>query len=138
MNYKLTDDGVINLETGAYVPACEGNKDWQEYQEWAKTNTPFSLESVVEKVNDIWTDISSTDDYKAKIKKATNKEALTKRDKALDAFSTSLASNKIMLELGYITQEVYDARLAEDKADVAVAFAEFNTSLGITAPTITE
>ena len=39
--YKLVDNGVLDTETGAYIPNAEGNRHWQEYQEWlAAGNTP--------------------------------------------------------------------------------------------------
>jgi hypothetical protein len=41
MKYKLTEDGVIDTETGASIPNAEGNRHWREYQEWlAAGNTP--------------------------------------------------------------------------------------------------
>ncbi len=39
--YKLTDGGVINTDTGAFIPNDPANRHWQEYQEWlAEPNTP--------------------------------------------------------------------------------------------------
>lgn len=39
--YKLSNTGVIRKTDGAYIPAVNGNVDWDEYQEWlAKGNTP--------------------------------------------------------------------------------------------------
>jgi hypothetical protein len=34
--YKLAPqgDGVIDTETGASIPAAEGNRHWAAYQEW--------------------------------------------------------------------------------------------------------
>lgn len=32
--YKLTKTGVVNVETGAIVPAEPTNRDWQAYQAW--------------------------------------------------------------------------------------------------------
>jgi hypothetical protein len=41
MKYKLTENGVLDTETGAHIPNAEGNRHWQEYQEWlAAGNTP--------------------------------------------------------------------------------------------------
>jgi hypothetical protein len=31
--------GIIRKEDGAYIPFDEANTDYQEYLEWAKTNT---------------------------------------------------------------------------------------------------
>lgn len=85
--------------------------------------------------NGVVTDISGTDAYKAKIKKQQNKQALTTRDKALSHFSDSVASNKILLDLGIISQDIYDSRLLQDKALANSAITTFNTILGITNPT---
>lgn len=39
--YQLTEHGVIRRSDNAYIPDAEGNRDWQEYQEWvAAGNTP--------------------------------------------------------------------------------------------------
>tara|TARA_B100000287_G_scaffold124922_1_gene116984 strand:+ start:19992 stop:20150 length:159 start_codon:yes stop_codon:yes gene_type:complete len=48
MSYKLLKDALTNKEantilnktTGAYIPKDAANTDYQEYLEWAKTNTP--------------------------------------------------------------------------------------------------
>ena len=41
MKYKLTENGVLDTETGAHIPNAEGNRHWQEYQDWlAEGNTP--------------------------------------------------------------------------------------------------
>ena len=32
--YKLTESGVQNTETTAFIPNDERNIDWQEYQNW--------------------------------------------------------------------------------------------------------
>ena len=40
-SYKLADYGVVDTETGAFIPKAEGNRHWQEYQGWlAEGNTP--------------------------------------------------------------------------------------------------
>lgn len=42
--YKLIqdNDGVMDLETGAYIPKDPFNRDWQEYQLWlAHGNGPL-------------------------------------------------------------------------------------------------
>jgi len=36
MKYKLTEDGVQNTETTAFIPNDEKNNDWREYQNWLK------------------------------------------------------------------------------------------------------
>ena len=39
--YKLTKDGVQNLETMAFIPNNLVNRDWRRYQAWlAEGNTP--------------------------------------------------------------------------------------------------
>lgn len=41
MKYKLTDNGVIDTETGAFIPIAEGNRHYREYQDWfAAGNKP--------------------------------------------------------------------------------------------------
>ena len=32
--YKLTETGVLDTETGVYIPNASDNRHWQEYQEW--------------------------------------------------------------------------------------------------------
>ena len=40
-NYRLTEDGIQNLETMAFIPATIKNKDWRRYQKWLeKGNEP--------------------------------------------------------------------------------------------------
>ncbi len=34
--YKLTEDGIQNTETTAFIPNDERNNDWREYQNWLK------------------------------------------------------------------------------------------------------
>lgn len=34
--YKFTNEGVQNIETGAFIPANPTNRDWCKYQEWLK------------------------------------------------------------------------------------------------------
>ena len=34
--YRLTEDGVQNTETTAFIPNDENNNDWNEYQNWLK------------------------------------------------------------------------------------------------------
>jgi len=36
MKYRLTENGVQNTETTAFIPNDERNNDWQEYQNWLK------------------------------------------------------------------------------------------------------
>lgn len=39
--YKLTQNGVQNRDTGAFIPNSPGNRHWIEYQEWlSEGNTP--------------------------------------------------------------------------------------------------
>jgi hypothetical protein len=61
--YRLTEDGVQNTKTTAFIPNDERNNDWVEYQNWLKgfdvdgedlgigKNTPdpqFTAEELVE------------------------------------------------------------------------------------------
>lgn len=56
--YKLTESGVLDTETGANIPNAEGNRHWQEYQEWlAEPNTPDPMDVV-----DPWLEIRSQRD----------------------------------------------------------------------------
>jgi len=52
--YKLAEGGVIRLADGAFIPADDRNKDWQEYQEWlSQGNTPmpqFNLQELRTKI----------------------------------------------------------------------------------------
>jgi len=34
--YRLTEDGVQNIKTTAFIPNDERNNDWREYQNWLK------------------------------------------------------------------------------------------------------
>ena len=34
--YRLTECGVQNIETTAFIPNDERNNDWREYQNWLK------------------------------------------------------------------------------------------------------
>ena len=34
--YKLTKSGVQDKKTGAFIPDCQGNRDWRKYQTWLK------------------------------------------------------------------------------------------------------
>lgn len=47
MAYRLHKyGGVIRLTDGAFVPECEGNRDWLKYREWtAAGNTPAPAET---------------------------------------------------------------------------------------------
>ena len=41
MDYQLTTtDVILRLDDNACIPKDESNADYQEYLEWAKTNTP--------------------------------------------------------------------------------------------------
>lgn len=45
--YKLAESGVLDTETGAHIPNAEGNRHWQEYQEWlAVPNAPDPMDVV--------------------------------------------------------------------------------------------
>lgn len=48
--YKLTKtDSVIRLADGAHLPNADGNRDWQEYQEWLSAgNVPEPAETLDE------------------------------------------------------------------------------------------
>ncbi len=49
VDYKLEQGGVREIESGAFIPICEGNTDYQEYKKWlAKGNTPKPEFSQVE------------------------------------------------------------------------------------------
>ena len=45
LNYKFIKDftgentSILRLTDNTYIPFCEDNSDYQEYLEWAKTNT---------------------------------------------------------------------------------------------------
>ena len=38
--FECEPHAVLRKEDNAFIPFSEGNKDYQEYLEWAKTNTP--------------------------------------------------------------------------------------------------
>lgn len=39
--YKLQGSGVMDTETGAFIPNAPGNRHWKEYQQWLiDGNTP--------------------------------------------------------------------------------------------------
>ena len=43
--YKLTEAGVLRLSDKAYIPDCDDNRDWQEYQQWLKEgNEPLPMD----------------------------------------------------------------------------------------------
>lgn len=43
--YKLTNNGVIRLYDNAYIPDCDDNRDWQEYQQWlSEGNEPLPMD----------------------------------------------------------------------------------------------
>jgi len=43
--YKLTNDGVADLEKGGRIPTDLRNSDWQEYQSWlADDNKPEPMD----------------------------------------------------------------------------------------------
>lgn len=47
--YKLTDNGVLDQETGMSIPNAEGNRHWKEYQQWlAEGNTPDPIRTHIE------------------------------------------------------------------------------------------
>lgn len=58
--YKLTEHGVIHLESGAFIPNSVENKQWRIYQLWLKEgNTPEPLfdrqEMISKKIGEIRT-----------------------------------------------------------------------------------
>lgn len=120
--YKLLENGVINLETSACIPNCEGNRDWIEYQYWlAQGNTPFSLESVVELVGGVWTDISQSSEYvntqKQKRKAEINLEYVDK----FNAFDIMWSRN---FALGRKTAAQYNTARTALAAELATKLAE--------------
>ena len=40
--YKLTENGVLDQETGASIPNDAGNRHWQEYQVWLTQGSPLN------------------------------------------------------------------------------------------------
>ena len=43
--YQLTESGVLRLEDNAFIPDCDDNRDWQEYQQWlSKGNKPLPID----------------------------------------------------------------------------------------------
>ena len=43
--YKLTESGVLRLSDKAYIPDCDDNTDWIEYQQWlSEGNTPLPMD----------------------------------------------------------------------------------------------
>lgn len=42
--YKLIAGGVIHTQTNQNIPEDIGNRHWQDYLEWAKTNTADPLD----------------------------------------------------------------------------------------------
>lgn len=49
--YKLTDNGVQDTETGAFIPENIKNRHWQKYLKWAEDNTPDEEETTKEKAD---------------------------------------------------------------------------------------
>ena len=77
--YKLIENGVINLDTGAFIPEHKDNSDWVKYQAWLKNgNSPFGIDTPIENINGEWVDISITEEYKAE-QKSLKIEALTEK-----------------------------------------------------------
>lgn len=44
--YKLTENGVINTETGEHIPADERNRHWQEYMASGEQAAPIEQPSI--------------------------------------------------------------------------------------------
>jgi maltose-binding protein MalE len=42
--YQLTTNGVIDTNSGMYIPQNVINRHWVEYLKWAKTNSPDSAD----------------------------------------------------------------------------------------------
>ena len=43
--YQLTESGVIRLSDQAFIPDCNDNRDWQEYQQWlSEGNEPEPMD----------------------------------------------------------------------------------------------
>ena len=43
-NDDIIPDAILRTSDGVYIPKDEGNTDYQEYLEWAKTNTAESAD----------------------------------------------------------------------------------------------
>jgi hypothetical protein len=53
--YKLTENGVQDTETGAFIPNDTGNRHWQEYLVWAESNTADPEFTTQEIEDNAWT-----------------------------------------------------------------------------------
>jgi len=48
--YRLTESGVKNTETTAFIPEDENNNDWKEYKKWLNEgNKPLKVKSKAKK-----------------------------------------------------------------------------------------
>ena len=54
---NVIDTGTIKRSDGLSIPVSEGNKDYLEYLEWAKTNTTEAVDDTL-----TWDDIRATRD----------------------------------------------------------------------------
>lgn len=86
-------------------------------------------------VNGVFTDISNTDAYKAKVKKQTIQTAKAIRDSAINEITNAKLLDDLQLDAGTITQAIYDARKTARLAQLAEVQTAFYTTTGLTQPT---
>lgn len=59
--YKLTENGVLDTETGANIPETNDNRHWREYQEWLTEGSPLNTPDAMDTV-DPWIEIRASRD----------------------------------------------------------------------------
>lgn len=52
INYKISGDGVQEIESGAFIPPDPANKDWVEYQEWLLLDNTALPEFTQQEIDD--------------------------------------------------------------------------------------